>query len=105
MYDPKDPFSLLNPYSAPNMLMKSSAAVYERHRQSVADSAKFVEKMQSARRSAPADAYYPRYTADSAPVVTGWTVTETETRTKRGRGFWVLVFIGLAHAAAVIFLS
>lgn len=104
MYDPKDPFSLLNPYSAPNMLMKSAAAVYERQRQSVADSAKFVERMQSAGRSAPSP-FYLDCPAKSAPVVTGWTVTETETRTKRGRGFWVLVFIGLAHAAAVIFLS
>lgn len=101
MYDPKDPFSLLNPYSAPNMLMKSSAAVCERHRQSVADSARFVGRMQSAGRSRAPAAFY--HTADTAPVVTGWAPTETTSRRNNALESWVGFFIALGLFLGVLF--
>ena len=103
LYDPNDPFSPLNPFSAPNMLMKSSAAVYERHRQSVAESARFVERMQAVPRNQVAEIYL-RSTPESSPATTYWASTETRAQTEEDPVSWCLLFLGLALGAVTIFL-
>lgn len=98
LYDPKDTFSLLNPYSSVNVLIRTNEWLGEQNRITVKDSDAYVRAHQPVAEAPLLEWHQTEFTTSG--VSSG-----TRKARKSGRGYFALIGTGLVFAALVMILQ